>query len=733
MALRPRAHRALLWLLILGFLFAGFVVLWAATLPIPDLNSFEQRKIEQSTKIYDRTGEVLLYDVHDTAQRTVIPFEDMSRYIKNATVAIEDAEFYQHHGVKPTAILRAILANLLSGDLLGGQGGSTITQQVVKNSILTTEKTLSRKLKEWILAIKLEQAVRKERILEAYLNEAPYGGSLYGIEEASEAFFGKSAADLTLAEAAYLAALPQAPTYYSPYGNHREALDARKNLVLEKMVEHGFISTGEHAAALAEVVSFLPQQNKGIKAPHFVFYIREYLAQRYGERAIEEQGLRVITTLDWSLQEKAEDIVHRFALENEEKFNAHNAGLVAVDPKTGQILVMVGSRDYFDTEIEGAYNVALAKRQPGSAFKPFVYAEALVKGYTPETVVFDVPTQFSTACSPDTLNKEGDCYAPTNYDELFRGPVTFRNALAQSINVPAIKVLYLAGLRDSLRLAKDLGISTLENADRYGLTLVLGGGEVTLLDMTSAYGVFANEGVRFPPAGILRVEDASGNTLEEYEPRPTSVLDQNVALTISDMLSDNVARAPAFGENSYLYFPGRSVAAKTGTTNDYRDAWIIGYTPTIAVGAWAGNNDNTPMEKKVAGFIVAPLWNAFMREVLTEQPEAPFKEAVHEDQTTLKPMLRGVWQGGHTILFDRRSGTPATDATPREFIEERVFQNVHSILFYVDRTNPRGAPPADPWSDPQFQYWERGVERWLTLKGIPQQLPTPVPRIPPPQ
>ncbi|MDP6659772.1 MAG: PBP1A family penicillin-binding protein [Candidatus Pacebacteria bacterium] len=705
--------------LALGLSIAGLIVIWAATLQIPDLQSFEKRKVAQSTKIYDRTGEILLYDLHENVQRTVIPYEEISRNVKNATVAIEDAEFYGHKGIKPKAIARAILVNLTS---LGfSQGGSTITQQVVKNSILTPQKLISRKLKEWVLALKLEKVLSKEDILALYLNETPYGGSMYGIEEASQAFFSKSAAEITIAESAYLAALPQAPTYYSPYGNNREKLEDRKNLVLEKMFENKFISEGEYEEAFSEEVEFETQQDLGIKAPHFVFYVIQQLEAKYGKRALEEQGFRVITSLDWELQRKAEEIVNRFALENVDKFNAENAGLVAVDPKTGHILVMVGSRNYFDEEIDGNFNITIANRQPGSAFKPFVYATAFKKGYTPETVVFDLKTQFQSDCEPDDLTSEDGCYSPTNYDDTFRGPVSLRDALAQSINIPAVKTLYLSGLGDSLRTAKDLGISTLTDINRYGLTLVLGGGEVTLLDITSSYGVFANDGVRNGHAAVLRVEDVNGVVVEEFRARPQEVLDPQVARQISDVLSDNDARAPAFGEFSYLYFKDIDVAAKTGTTNDFRDAWIVGYTPNVTVGAWAGNNDNTPMDKKVAGFIIAPLWNAFMREVLSQTTNESFKVPLSKIDENTKPVLRGEWKGGEQFIIDSISGKLATEYTPIELREERVVTDVHSILNWVDKKDPTNKTPKNPENDSQFELWEYPILEWAKENGIQTQ------------
>ncbi|MFC1730959.1 transglycosylase domain-containing protein [candidate division KSB1 bacterium] len=697
-----------------GMFISGGIILWASTLEIPDLHG--KRKSAQSTKIYDRTGEILLFDLHENVQRTVIPFEDISRNIKNATVAIEDTEFYDHRGIRPLATFRAVFIQPLRGK--GIQGGSTITQQVVKNSLLTNERKISRKLKEWILSIKLEKKLNKEEILALYLNESPYGGNLYGIQEASQAFFSKDASQISIAESAYLAALPQAPTFYSPYGNNRDRLDDRKNLVLSQMLENNFLSKEEYDQAKDEVVEFKQQQDIGIKAPHFVFFIREYLEETYGKRAIEERGFKVITTLDYSLQEKAEEIVKKFALENEEKFNAENASLTAIDPKTGQILVMVGSRDYFDEDIDGNYNIALAKRQPGSAFKPFVYATAFKKGFTPETVVFDLKTQFQTTCEPDDLTSEDGCYSPGNYDGKFHGPITFRDALAQSVNIPAVKALYLAGLTDSLNTARDMGLTTLADVGRYGLTLVLGGGEVTPLDITSAYGVFANDGIKNSYTGVLRIEDGDGSLLEEFTKRPAQVLEPQVARQISDILSDNEARTPAFGARSPLYFENYDVASKTGTTNDFRDAWIVGYAPNIAVGAWAGNNDNSQMEKKVAGFTVAPLWNAFMQEVLKTLPKESFKEPIVEDDEVMKPVLKGEWRGSEQYVIDSISGSLATEFTPSETREVHVLTSIHSILNWVNKNDPRGDTPEKPEDDPQFTLWEYPIQTWVSEKNI---------------
>lgn len=726
----------ILFLAVFVSLLAGVVLIlvWASKISIPDFQSFENRKIVESTKIYDSTGEILLYDVHQDISRTLIPFSEIPRHLKNATVAIEDSEFYHHKGISYESIVRAFFVNLEAGNKV--QGGSTITQQVAKNTLLTSEKSYTRKIKEVVLALKMEGIFSKEEILSFYLNEIPYGGANYGVETAAQYFFGKSAKDLTLAESAYLAAIPKAPTYYSPYGSHKKELESRKNLVLERMSALGFIENDEANKAMEEKVVFVSRTEKNIRAPHFVMFIKSYLEEKYGKEIVEEGGLKVMTTLDWNLQQKAEAVVAKYAKENVEKFNAYNAGLIAIDPKTGKILVMVGSKDYFGAPepsgcipgknclFEGNFNVTTASRQPGSSFKPFAYATAFQKGYTPETTVFDLQTEFNALCNPDGTPKEGikeeECYMPENYDNVFRGPVTFRNALAQSINVPSVKVLYLAGLEDSLETAKNLGITTLDDAWRYGLTLVLGGGETTLIEMIGAYSVFANEGIKNPVIGILKIENANGEIIEEFTPRPKQVMEANIARLISDILSDNEARAPAFGSQSYLYFPGRDIAAKTGTTNDYRDAWVLGYAPNFAMGVWTGNNDNTSMEKKVAGFIAAPMWNAFFQEVLKNLPEAKFTEP-ERAPPDIKPVLKGEWQGGNTYLIDGISKKRATEFTPKELIEEKIMTQIHSILFWVKKEDPGGKIPENPEDDPQFVLWEKPVRDWTLKQNIVEE------------
>jgi len=678
-------------------------LIWVSTLQIPDLSAFGDREILQSTKIYDRTGEVLLFDLHSDVRRTVVPFENISIYLKNATIAIEDDRFYEHKGIEPKAILRAVFTNFLQGELLSGQGGSTLTQQIIKNSILQREKTVSRKVKEWILAIKLEQEYTKDEILSIYLNESPYGGTIYGVEEAAQSFFGKNASNVTLAEAAYLAALPQSPTRLSPYGNNKDLLDQRQRQVLDRMLINDFIDQEEHREAVNEEVEFITQTISNIKAPHFVMYIREILAQKFGEETLAKGGLKVITSLDWDLQNKAEEIVKKHGATNVEKFNATNASLVATDPKTGDILAMVGSRDYFSEEIDGNFNAALGLRQPGSSIKPFIYAAAFSKGYLPNTVVYDVKTQFSPLCPKDSWSSESPCYSPNNYNGSFIGPVNLRNSLAQSLNIPAVKVLYLAGIKYSMELANKMGITTLNNPDRLGLTLVLGGGEVRLLDITSAYGVFANKGIKAEPRSIIRIENSQGSIIEENNIETSRVLDENVTNMISDVLSDDVARTPLWGANSLVNFVDRSVASKTGSTNDFKDAWMMGYSPNISVGIWAGNNTPSSM-KGLSGLIVAPMWREFFDYALAKLPDERFTKP-EINLNGLKPILRGEYLNMGIIQQMLLEG--------EELDISRIYEDMHTILYFVDRDNPQGPMPTNPYSQDQaFENWEYGVQVW---------------------
>ena len=678
-----------LWLFVIGIIMLlSFFLYLQRTLPDPE--SIATRKVGESTKIYDRTGEVLLYDIHGEEKRTIIPWEQMPETIKEATLASEDSDFYNHKGLDLRGIARAFFKDIVN---LGvSQGGSTITQQLVKKALLGDERTISRKIKEAVLAIEIERKFTKDEIFWMYLNQIPYGSNAYGIESAAKEFFGKKASQLTIAEAATIASVTKAPSYYSPFGNHVPELLARKNSVLARMKTLGFISDTEYQAALSQKLEF-KTSDEDIQAPHFVIMVKEYLSSKYGEGAVENSGFKIITTLDSNLQTIAEEVISKYAPINKDRYKAVNAALVAINPRNGDLLALVGSKDYFNVADEGNFNVAIANRQPGSAFKPFAYATALAKGYPDDTVVFDLKTEFNPNCEPDSSQEKDengvDCYHPQNYDGRYRGPVTFRQGLAQSLNVPSVKTLYLAGINDTIELAENMGITTLGDKSRFGLSLVLGGAEVKLVDLVSAYGVFANEGMRSPWSFIQRVESSNGQVLEEKNNKPERVLDPQIARLINNMLSDNTARAPVFGYSSSLYFPGRDVAAKTGTTQENRDAWVVGYAPSLVAGVWTGNNKNESMTKEGAGISASgPMWHEFMVKALSTMPNEKFTNP--DPVTANKVML----DGNYTYLQDGS-----------------LFPEYHEILFYVDKRNPLGSIPADPSQDSQFVNWEWAVKK----------------------
>ena len=682
----------ILFLLVLGVWSGWQLIQIVKELPHPE--RIDNLQPIQSTKIYDRSGEILLWEIHGEQNRTVVPSEEIPDYAKKATVAIEDQDFYNHSALDLKAIFRALLKNIITGNF--SQGGSTITQQLVKNVFLTPEKTLKRKIKEIILAYWIEKNYSKDQILTQYLNQIPYGSNAYGIESAAKMFFGKKAKDLTIAESAALAALIQSPSYYSPWGSHLEELINRKNYVLKQMKNLGFIDEQQLEQALGEKLNFLAPNIGSLKAPHFTMMVREYLINKYGEEAVENGGLKVITTLDWKMQEKAEAAVKEGVKRNKELYKGDNAALVAQDPKTGQILALVGSADYTDKSIDGNFNVAVqGKRQPGSTFKPFAYLTAFKKGYTPQTIVFDVPTEFSLNKERCPLevnfsNRDPFCFHPQNFDEIFRGPVSFKQALAQSINIPSVKVLYLAGLKETIETAKKLGITTLGDESRYGLSLVLGGGEVKLIDLVNAYSVFAQEGIKHPQSFILKVEDQKGRVLEEYKDNPIQVIEPQYARLINDILSDVNLRAGLFQSSlSLTTFEGYQVALKTGTTNDYKDAWVVGYTPFLTVGVWAGRTDNKPMEKRGGSILAAvPIWNSFLREIIFNYPPETFTPP--DPVSSSVPMLNGEY-----------------------IIQINNSPHIHNILYYIDKDNPQqpGSQP-NPGNDPQFDNWEYGVIEW---------------------
>ena len=677
--------------LLAGFGVTAATVYTAVTLKkLPSPEQFGSRQINQSTKIYDRTGKVLLYEIHGEEKRTVVPFEEIPEILKKATLAAEDDNFYHRPAFDWKAIVRAFLVNLREGRIV--QGGSTITQQLARNVFLSPKKTLDRKIKELILAIELESKYSKDQIFSFYLNQIPYGSNAYGVEAASLTYFNKPAHDLNLAEAALLAALPKAPSYYSPWGSHEKELFERQAYVLDRMTELGHINQKEKTAAKETKIKFAPPSQGIIKAPHFSLTIKEYLIGRYGENAVMNGGLEVITTLDWEMQQIAEKVVAEGAKRNEELYKGGNASLVAQDSKTGQILALVGSRDYFDIEHDGNFNVATqGLRQPGSALKPFAYLTAFQKGYDPKTIVFDVPTEFDTTGNPEKS------YRPQNFDEYFRGPVKLETGLAQSINIPSVKILYLAGLDDVLKTIRGFGVNTLKERWRYGLSLILGGGEVKLIELVNAYAALSQEGIKHEQTFVLKVTDGQDNILETFHDQATRVIDEKYPRLITQILSDKNLRAPLFQNSlSLTVFPEKDVALKTGTTNDYRDAWAMGYTPSLAVGVWAGNNDNAPMQRHGGSILAAvPIWSAFLNEVLVKYSNETFTKPAPLSPSN-KPMLNG--QAINVLTFN-----------------EKNYPQVHSILYYIDKHGPLGLVPNNPSNDPQFENWEQGVINWAKI------------------
>lgn len=686
----------------LVFLFLGgclfiLVMFIYYTWDLPRPEKFTETPFVQSTKIYDNTGKVLLYDIYGEEKREIVSFDKISDNLKHAVLANEDERFYQHGGIDLMGILRSVWVDIMSQSK--SQGGSTITQQLIRSVYLTNQKSIARKVREVVLSIELEKRYSKDQILDWYLNQIPFGENAYGAEAASQTYFNKPASDLSIAESASLAAMIPAPSYYSPYGPNKAKLLQLKDIILDKMQKLGYITNDQLQEAKKEKVNF-SESRVSIKAPDFVMYIKKYLTDKYGEDYLKEKGLRVYTTLNWDLQQYAEQVIKDSDEINMSK-GAYNAAMVVLEPKTGKILALVGSKDYFAESypkgcdeagpgnclFDPKYDVAtMGQRQPGSSFKPIVYATAFKRGFTPNTILWDVKTEFNPNCDPsgtgiiDAYNQP--CYSPQDYDGKNRGPVSIRTALDCSLNIPSVKLLYLAGMSNALQTAKDLGITTLNDTSSYGLSLVLGGGEVNLLEMASAYGVFAAEGNYVQPMSIVKITDSQGNIIEQNQEQPTKVLDTQVARQISNVLSDNNARAPIFGYNSPLYIPGYQVAAKTGTTQNFVDGWTLGYIPSAVVGVWTGNNNNAHTNDEGVG-IAAPIWNKMMQKMVTLVPAENFTPP--DPIVNRNPVLLGI--------------LPPNDT--------------HTILYYINKNDPLGPQPQDPSSDSQYYAWQAGINNWL--------------------
>lgn len=596
----------------------GLFVWYSRDLPSPEK---VVRRDGYSSKVYDRNGNVL-YDIFDQGKRDPVLFDKIPDYLKQATVAVEDKDFYKHKGFDPLTPLRIIKNFFYFGKVTGG---STLTQQLTRTVLLTTDRSINRKIKELILSIQIDAKYSKDEILGMYLNEVPYGGASWGVGPASEQYFNKPVNELNLAESVILAGLPQLPSVYSPYSKTPTAYIDRTKHVLNRMVEDGYISQllADETFEQVKVYKF-SSQNSTMKAPHFVFWIKELLASKYGEDVIEGGGLKITTTLDLELQDKVQEIVSE-EIDKTEKLEITNGAALVLDPKSGQVLAMVGSRDYWSDKTDGKFNVVTqALRQPGSSIKPITYLAAIKEGFTAATMIMDTPVTF-----PSESAGQKD-YSPKNYNGKYNGPMSLRDALGNSINTIAVKTLANVGVADMLSLAYKMGLSTLEptkaNLSRFGLSVTLGGAEVKMIDLASAYTAFANDGQKMDPVGILKIEDRDGRVLEEFKQGfGVKVMTPQEAFIISNILSDNKARELTFGAVNSLQVAGYQVAAKTGTTNEKKDNWTIGWTPNLLTTVWVGNNNNTSMGKLVSGVSgAAPIWKRIMAYKLPKMPKVDF-------------------------------------------------------------------------------------------------------------
>jgi 1A family penicillin-binding protein len=685
---------------VLAFLLLIYTLWISRDLGALDPNHLRDRNIHQSTKLFDRTGQHILYEIFTDERRTLVTLDKIPKYLQQGVIATEDKTFYTNSGVRLLSIGRAVAVGVFTNKQIGGT--STLTQQLIKNAVLTNERSIDRKLKEIILSLRLTQKYSKDEILQIYFNEIPYGSTNYGVESAAQNYFGKTVSELTLEQCATLAGLPKAP---SKYLNNPEALKNRRDFVLQRMFEEKYITEQEMKDAQATPLSF-SRRIGNITAPHFVFFVRDQLSEMYGDPMVDTGGLSVITSLDYD----AQIIAEKAMTDNEKLMNdagASNAALVSFDAKTSHILAYVGSKDFMNKEINGQFDVvSQARRQPGSSIKPIIYAAAFEKGYTPDTILFDVLTNFAISGKP---------YQPQNYTLKEYGPVTLRQSLQGSLNIPAVKTFYLVGEKKGIEFANRLGYTTF-NDGNFGLSLVLGGGEVSMLEHVHAYSVFADNGIYNDTISILKVQDPKGEVLYEWKPTEgKQVVDPKVTATLSNVLSDDASRAYIFGAGSALTLGGRPVAAKTGTTNGYKDAWTVGYTPSYVTGVWAGNSDNTPLKAGFGGGKVSgQIWNSYMKNFLQNKPVENFPEPPVNDAE--KPVLRGSSGGGITLGINSITGKIAVTSTPAEFIVQKTFLQPHDILHYVNKDDPRGPAPENPASDSQYSVWEAAIQDWIARK-----------------
>jgi 1A family penicillin-binding protein len=640
---------------------------------LPSLDVVKNINLGSSTQIYDRTGKILLYEIG--LRNYPIEYKDIPQKIILATLAAEDDNFFKHKGISLRGILRSIILNIKSKSL--SYGGSTISQQLARNLFLTNEKSFIRKIKEIILAFELERTFSKEEILTRYLNSINYGAGNIGIKAASDFYFNKDISSLSWSETVILASIPKSPTYYTPiYQENLQRLKERRDFILNRLLNLGWIKEEDYYQAIKEPILLSQKKYYKIAAPHFVIEIRKILEKNYPNINLETAGLKVISTLNYNYQKIAEEIVYKKALENEKKYGAKNAALMMIDSKTGEVLAMVGSRNFFDESIQGQVNMTTSYRQPGSAFKPISYLTLFQLGYPIETIVFDTPTNFGSYEKP---------YAPKNFDKKYRGPVNLKTALSQSLNIPSVKVFYLAGPERVIENAKKMGISNIKNYEHYGLSLVLGTAEVRMIDLLKAYNVLANDGYYTDFTLILKIINNKNEVLFEYKPNKIKIIDSQSVRMVNDILKDYNARRGLFSASLPLTkIDDYEIAIKTGTTQFYRDAWAIGYTPNFVIGVWAGNTDGKTIKEGLSVLLTLPVWHEFTSQIIKNYPKTKFLSPMPVKIN--KPMLNGEWFSDYGI---------------------------HDILFYVDKNNPLGPINKNPYKDPQFYKWEEGVRWWL--------------------